>query len=235
MPEGDGTNGAAVAWNPIEKKYYSAFAGNESFPMAVFNENGRRISDPSLTAMFDVRGLWFNEETETIETNGYGESGWAAYKLDVNGIPEEIDLIIEEEAQSNENSCGVFMQYEYVVVFRTEEGGLEVYDRDYGDLIGSTKINLGQTTAGSGENSSSTLEQYNNTSIACVGDETIVRFGFLNHKKRQIELYNADTGLLTTVLKLPTEAVVNANFNFSYTNGIYWLFDTVSRTWTGYK
>ena len=54
MPEGDGNNGASVAWHPQQKKYYASFAGNATYPLAVFSENGKRLSANDLAAGFEV-------------------------------------------------------------------------------------------------------------------------------------------------------------------------------------
>ena len=52
-----GTRGAAVAWHPLLKKYYAGFAGNVSYPLAVFDVKGERLSGEDLTTMEDLRGL----------------------------------------------------------------------------------------------------------------------------------------------------------------------------------
>mgnify|MGYP006388747501 CR=1 FL=1 len=43
-----GTRGASVTWHPVQKKYYTAMAGNGAYPMAVFDAKGKRLSDPTL-------------------------------------------------------------------------------------------------------------------------------------------------------------------------------------------
>jgi hypothetical protein len=54
--------------------------------------------------------------------------------------------------------------------------------------------------------------------------------------KKQIELYDAETGYLTQVLKLPSNAPeLHTVFDFAYANGLFWIFDEENRTWVGYK
>ena len=74
---------------------------------------------------------------------------------------------------------------------------------------------------------------YNATSIAFTGIPKS-EIGLLNVVENQVELFNLE-GLLTKVLKLPQDALAYEMFNFSYCNGIYWLFDKENRKWVGYK
>ena len=67
MPEGSGSNGASVAWHPVLKRYYAAFAGNADFPLGIFDEKGKRLSADNLTTQIDVRGLWYNENPGRID------------------------------------------------------------------------------------------------------------------------------------------------------------------------
>ena len=87
-----GTRGAAVIWHPVQKKYYAAFAGNETFPLAVFDVAGKRLSGEDLTCLIDIRGLWYNPKLKKICGNGYSEIGWFSYKLDAKGIPTESEI-----------------------------------------------------------------------------------------------------------------------------------------------
>ena len=75
---------------------------------------------------------------------------------------------------------------------------------------------------------------YNTTNMVITGLPGS-ELGFLNADEKQIELYNIKTGLLIKKLQLPKMAVTEKIFNFAYANGIFWLFDMDSRTWTGYK
>jgi hypothetical protein len=59
--------------------------------------------------------------------------------------------------------------------------------------------------------------------------------GVLNIVENQIELYDYKTGFLSQKLALPESTVTEAAFNFSFANGLYWLFDIPNRVWIGYK
>jgi hypothetical protein len=41
--------------------------------------------------------------------------------------------------------------------------------------------------------------------------------------------------LLSQLLKLPEDAISYDWLNFSFSNGIYWLFEKDNRKWVGYK
>mgnify|MGYP003330496660 FL=1 len=101
-----GANGASVAWHPVQKKYYAAQAGNETFPMEVFDEKGKMLSDNNLETMFDVRGFWYNPKTKTLQANGYDTYGWAEYKLNGKGIPTSVTKLDIEAGKPDPQSVG---------------------------------------------------------------------------------------------------------------------------------
>jgi hypothetical protein len=233
-----GKNGAAVVWHPIEKKYYAGFAGNEDYPMAVFNAAGKRISDENLTCMKDLRGLWYNPKLKNIWGNGYYDIGWFNYKLNSKGIPVENEIYAEGMNQPEEHSIGVFNATTNNVYFQ-DFGEIIVYDADAMQEEDSTiRIYLGYTRA---VESSDDFEDFNyfldnyNTNVLIYTGIRKAEFGFLNKTKNQVELYNRKTGLMTQKLKLPYDLKISSMFNFSYSNGIYWVFNTDTRKWTGYK
>lgn len=84
------------------------------------------------------------------------------------------------------------------------------------------------------DNATSVADDYNQQTVIYTGIPK-AELGFLNYIALQIELYNAKTGLLTQVLKLPEDVIAESSFNFAYANGIYWLFNIESRRWTGYQ
>ena len=74
-----GTRGGSVCWNPMTKKFYASFAGNAGFPMAVFDNNGKRMSADELNTKVDMRGLWYDPSLKKICGNGYNENGWFSF------------------------------------------------------------------------------------------------------------------------------------------------------------
>ncbi len=230
-----GTRGAGVCWNPITKKYYAAFCGNAGFPMAVFTSIGKRVSGDSLTTMEDIRGIWFNPSINRIMANCYNEIGWINYELNSAGIPTTNYYKFTGMNQPNEQSVGsyytllksvAFLDGNQVVLYQSSADAAEVKE--------SVQIHWGRKKSqGPGEDDGEVGEDYNSNVVAT--NIKNAEFGFLNTASKQIELYNYKEGYLQQTLKLPESAPVESSFNFTYSNGIYWLFDIPNRKWIGYK
>jgi hypothetical protein len=231
-----GTRGAGVCWNPITKKYYAAFCGNIGFPMAVFTDNGKRISNDSLTTMEDIRGIWFNPSINRIMANGYNDIGWINYELNNAGIPTTYYYKFTGMNQPNEQSVGAYYTGLKSVIFR--DGNQVVLYQNISNASAEVKesvmIHWGRKKSdGPVEEDGGIGDNYNGNVVAT--NIKNAEFGFLNTAEKQIELYNYNEGYLQMTLKLPETAPVESSFNFSYSNGIYWLFDIDNRKWIGYK
>lgn len=230
-----GTRGAAVIWHPEQKKYYAAFAGNQSYPLAVFDVAGKRLSGEDQTCMIDIRGLWYNPTLKKICGNGHSDIGWFSYTLNAKGIPETNEVYIRGMNQPGKNSTGAYNAKNNMVYFLSGNI-IEVYNAE-GMLEEDSTITLqaGFSKKPDEEDELTNLsEDYNYTTVIYTGAAKI-EFGLLNVIENQIELYNRKTGLMTQKLKLPTGATAEPSFNFAYSNGTYWLFDMENRKWTGYK
>jgi hypothetical protein len=239
MPEGDGNNGASVAWHPQQKKYYASFAGNASYPLAVFSENGKRLSSDDLAAGFDVRGLWYDPTQKAICGNAYAENGWFMLMLDDKGIPQSAENIVAEMMQPEENSVGLMEVTDEAVCFLQGQE-LKIYKSKDPNMKESYRIYAGkkvkpELSNDDDEADKSMLPEQYNMNVAVYTSQKHAEFGLLNVLEQQIELHDKDSGLLSQILHLPAEASLNEMFNFAYANGIYWLFDKENRKWVGYK
>jgi hypothetical protein len=234
IPEG-GANGAAVIYHPKEKLYYAAQAGNMNFPLVIFNEDGDVVSGDEQATLIDVRGLWYNPKTKQLEGNGYKDFGWFAYDLDKKGLPEKINIKKEGSNQPDDNSAGVLNTDGNEVLFLD---GLNVvcYSTDGSDKRKSIQIHFGAMNAGDATSlSQSDFEQtYNTRSVIYTGIKN-AEIGLLNIAKKQVELYDSKTGYMSQVIKLPIDFEMETYFNFSFSNGIYWVFDKQKRKWNGFK
>ncbi|MBK8609467.1 MAG: hypothetical protein IPL84_05860 [Chitinophagaceae bacterium] len=232
-----GTRGGAVAWHPLQKKYYAAFAGNQSYPLAVFDASGKLLSDDKLTCIADLRGLWYNPKLKSICGNGYYDIGWFSYRLSKSGIPEDIDVFAAGANQPDAQCIGTFNSKLNRVcfiygqeIYMYNEGAMQLEDsiiRLYPGV--SKKENIDKDDDGY------TLGDDYNSNVLIYTGTPRAEYGLLNANQKQVELYNEKTGLLTQILKLPADLPTWYAFNFSYANGIYWAFDQDTRTWTGYK
>lgn len=232
-----GKRGGAVVWHPLQKKYYVAFAGNATFPLAVFNSSGNRLSDDYLTTMEDLRGLWYNPKLKKIFGNGYSDIGWFSYQLDSKGIPEEIEVFAEGMNQPDDQSIGVFNEKLNQVYFLYGQN-VFAYNADAMQEEDSTiRLYPGiskKEDIDEEDDGEYMSEDYNYNVLIYTGIPK-AEFGILNVTENQVELYNKKTGLLTQKLKLPESVETYPAFNFSYTNGTYWFFNMDTRIWTGYK
>ncbi len=229
MPDGSGTNGAGVAYNPLKKYYYAAFAGNEGYPMATFDAKGKMLNGDK-TCQFDVRGLWFNSKLNRIEGNPYDyTSGYYYVSLTEKGFPNTVDNIFtpdeyaEETYQPEDNSIGAYIAASDEVVFKygTE---LHYYNRSNGTF--KRKVDL--------KNLPVSEENLNTYAVVYTGIPKM-EIGVLDYVLKKIYLFNATTNEYSKSITLPKTAVCEGSFNFSYCNGIYWLFNISERKWYGYK
>jgi len=230
-----GKRGASVTWHPVQKKYYAAFAGNVEYPMAVFDDKGKRLSSDTQQAMIDSRGLWYDASAKLICGNGYDDYGWFSYKLDNKGLLSDIDIIVDGMNQPDVQSVGTFNSASKQVLF-LYNSQVYMYNKD-AEVEDSLLIHWNRKKTdgpADDEDPEDSPEDYNHTSVIYTGIKG-QELGFLNITNKQIELYDIKTGYLTKMLSLPETATTEETFNFSYANGIYWLFNMDLRKWVGYK
>lgn len=232
-----GKRGGAVVWHPLQKKYYAAFAGNESFPLAVFDMAGKRLSAEDQTCLIDTRGLWYNPKLKKICGNGYSDIGWFSHTLDAKGIPVNSEIYAAGMNQPGEQSIGVFNAKINMVCFLYGQN-IFVYNADAMQEEDSTiRLYPGISKADDidKDDDGTVLKDDYSYNVLIYTGIPKAEFGLLNVIERQVELYNKKTGLLTQKLKLPADIDMWPAFNFSYANGTYWAFDQETRIWTGYK
>jgi len=231
-----GANGAAVAWHPVLKRYYAAMAGNISYPLGIFDATGKLVSPDEQATLFDIRGMWYNPNSRTIQMNGYNANGWAEYALDAKGFPTEVKELYTGLIQPGEQSTGAFNPKENVLYFLNEEGNIQRYSVSDGSYMDDISLALGKTKKDGieGDDNEEALGNYNGSTVIYTGIGG-AELGLLNHLNKQVELYNIKTGLLIKKFTFPDDAPVPQFLNFSFSNGIYWLFDKEARIWKGYK
>ena len=236
IPREGGANAASVAWHPIEKKYYAAMAGNVAFCIGVYDATGQLLSEPTQEAMFDVRGLWYNPGTKTLQMNGYNDFGWGEYKLNEKGIPVDVGMLHEYMNQSTKQSAGSYDPLRNVLYFFNEKGNIDKYNYEDATFKESIQLHLGATGKEESVENETVIDHYNSSS-ALYTSITGAEIALLNYHKLEIELYNIATGYMTRRLKLPADTKVpDARWlNFAFCNGLFWLFDTDARIWMGFK
>ncbi len=232
-----GTRGASIAWHPVQKKYYTAMAGNALYPLNVFDESGKEISNNKLTCEQDVRGLWYNTTTKRLEGNTYNNNGWFYYGLNANGLITKNETFVNGMQQPEGQSTGVYDAKTKSIFF------IE-YDTVYSYAINGTNkilkkyaLTLGYEVAPKGDVFYEALEEVENYNQGTLVATNIAKMeiGLLNIVQNKIELYNLATGLIKQNLIFPEDITLPANFGFAFANGIYWIFDQTNREWVGYK
>jgi hypothetical protein len=240
IPGDGGSNGASIAYDPAKKLYYAPMAGNAAFTLAIFNAAGKRISEEDQATIFDVRGMWYNPAMKAICGNAYADGGWVRYQTNTKGIPTETTALLEGQYQPTEQSVGVYDAKSGMVYFLSG-AFLVAYDKK-----GEEKTRTMLTTPAL-KNLDMEAENYQtlkdgeelpsgyNTTAPIFTGLPGAEIGLLNVEEKQVELYNRKTGKLTQKWKLPEEATCYDSFNFAYANGMVWLFDKDTRSWTAYK
>ena len=238
VPREGGANAASVAWHPVLKRYYAAMAGNAEFFIGAFSTTGKLLTKPDQETMFDIRGLWYNPLTKTLQMNGYGDYGWGEYKLGPTGAPISVKTIVKEKTQPDDQSTGAFDPVNKKVYFLNEDGNIDVYDAKTAEIKETLELTLGYSESEAEEeidiDNADVYEEYNYTTVVYTGMKN-AEIGLLNTVTREIEMYDLKTGHVTRKFSLPEEAPAETALNFAYANGIFWLFDTEARIWKGYK
>lgn len=217
----NGTNGVAVAYNPSKQLYYTVFAGNAEYPLETHDINGNSIATQEIG--FDVRGMWFNPSTRQLEGINYNNEGSFVITLDDKGMINGTRMV--------DFSYG--MESQTVATYTDKKRGLmfiedkTVYFFKPGKLS-SKKVEL------------QTSESYLNTKGPIWTGVKNYEIGLFDAESGLIRLFSASSGKETATVSLNTDACNELedfpySFRVSYCNDRVFIFDTYSRTWTGYK
>jgi len=241
MPKDDidvnnGVKGASVCWNPVTKKYYAVFSGSKDFPLGVFDTKGQLLTDTSLAAMQDVRGLWYNAVTKKICGNAANDGGWFSYILNSKGVPLGTKTEMPGMKQPDENSTAAYDPGSQTVYFFDK--GKFVFYNNKGAVTKKLPIHFGQPKVlgpGEFENEDNENPDYNQTTVVHTGLAASPA-GLLNAKRNRIELYDLKEGYLQQILLLPDDEQYGSRaLNFAFANGIYWLYNIYIRAWMGFQ
>lgn len=214
----EGTNGCSVAYNPKTKLYYAVIAGNKSYPLEAFNVHGVNMHEA--LAGYDSRGLWYNKKTKSLQGISQG-AGLCEIALDKSGYPGTVSTLSSSSLQPGNQSVGAYDSKKKKVVFYYD-GVLHLYN--ISNLTQKQTLRLELTTD---------KDNINPTSVIYTGVKN-KEFGLLDHKNKRVLVFNRK-GQQTGSYQLPSSAIASSWFWFSYANGLVFLYDKETRTWTGYK
>ena len=216
-----GTNACVVVYNPQKHLYYTAIAGNQSFPIETFNQNGEFLNTATLG--FDLRGLWWNTKENTLQSNAYSDLGLNTLKLTEGGTAtDNFTWLTNESHQPDDNSVGAYNAAQNQILYYNN-GLLYKVDASSYNQLGSIPLSIPVS-----------LDNINQTTVIYTGIKH-KEVGVLNFEDKKVYLFDINSGKLTATINLPANAVTFQMFRFSYANGYVWLYDIDVRMWTGYK
>lgn len=216
-----GTNASVVAYNPQKQLYYTAIAGNQSFPIETFNQKGEFLNTATLG--FDLRGLWWNTKENSLQSNAYDDLGINTLKTNEGGlIIGEFTWLTHQSGQPSSNSVGAYNSKDNQILYYNDG---KLYKVDASTYASAGELELKIPVS---------LDDINQTTVIYTGIKH-KEAGVLNYKDKKVYLFDINSGKLTATVQLPTTAITHDLFRFSYANGYVWLYDVDVRTWTGYK
>lgn len=241
MPEGDGSNSAAVIWHPGTKKYYTSMVGNAIYAMGIYNANGKPYKE-NIDAENDYRGFWYNPVSKRIEFNCYDSGGIGYLKLDGRGLISSKEVIFYGMNQPSSQCVGVYHPTgNNIIYLNPETYAVEKYSAKDGLPNGTlTTIRVGckkesEATEMDADTETSRWESRNINSVQYTGMAK-AELAILNYDDRIVELYDQKTGLMSSkFFKIPESVTIHLNFNFCYNNGMWWFFNKDERKWVGCK
>jgi hypothetical protein len=217
----NGTNGVAVTYNPSNQLYYTVFAGNAEYPLETHDVNGNSIATQAMG--FDVRGLWYNPATKQLEGITYNNEGSYVVTLDDRGMiagTKMVDFSYGMESQTVATYAGkkkglMFIEDKTVYFFKPGK-------------LSAKKVEL------------KTYMNYLNTNGPIWTGVKNYEIGLFDPETAMIRLFSASSGKETGAVALNVAECnelddMPYSFRVSYCNDRVFLFDTYSRTWTGYK
>jgi hypothetical protein len=222
MVQEDGNNGSAVAWNGQAKVYVAVIAGNESFPMEIFDAQGKAIAQSQ--AGWDWRGLWYNPLAGGFEGNAAGEGGWATFTLDREYLFSTIRTLREGQYQPDFQSVGAFdVKKNQVVFLDYSVDGLAMYSHKNPKKVKQLRLDF----------ATSDLGNINSTTVGYT-DHANYEFVLLDYSLGKLVFFNR-SGDETASAMLPDGAPLPDMFAFSFTNDRAFLYDKEARVWHAYK
>lgn len=214
-----GTNASSVTFNPKTNLYYAAFAGNSSYPLEVFDIEGKNIYQTSTGV--DIRGLWWNKKSKSLEANCYSDGGIVSFPLNKQGFPSIGAQTLFEgvDHQPSANSCGVYDSKKKQTLYY-KFGNIYKYAK--GNKVST--LNL-------------PIKNKDNINAQCMiyTGKKSMEIGLLDYVNKEVYLYNSKTGKKTAKITLPSDAITYSAFRFAFANNYVFLYDSDSRNWVGYQ
>lgn len=215
------TNASSVVFNPNFNLYYIIRSGNSTYPLETLSSTGAPVYQTD--AGLDSRGMWWNPNTNEVERNCYSNIGWATVDLDATGDAlDTYSIIFSGQLQPDIQSVGAYDYKTDKVLFYNGGSTIYIYDRSTGSE--ETSLTL----------SGADFTNINSNTVIYTG-ENGYEIGLLDYVNKIVLLFDRSTGAFTGQSQLPSDAITNNLFRFSYSNFRVWLNDISTATWYSYN
>ncbi|MEM8583506.1 MAG: hypothetical protein AAGF87_04510, partial [Bacteroidota bacterium] len=201
-----------VAYNPVNDLYYATPGGNVAAPVYTFDGTGALVDTQVSGVGVDVRGMWWNPNTNQLEATGFGSSGFFVIDLDASGIPVGTSTaVVSPVSKPESQSLGAY-DPQLDEVFFYSGGSIFSYSRSTGMQLSSVAIT----------GLPASVSELNTTFVgysAVDGNEAVVYNTVTN------ELYFIDkaTGAFQTALSLSSFMPSQSFNNVALANGQIFL------------
>jgi hypothetical protein len=213
----DGNNASAVVWVPEHNIYLTAIAGNAEFPLEGFRSTGNNVF--SEMTHLDLRGMWYDAKKDHLYANAAGEDGWYKVALGEKGRPSgEWEQVCAGQNQPDFQSV---LTSTGKLVVGYADGMFYFYNAKNGKFKKEAELS-GYASSG-----------FNNTTVCYTGNAKFP-LALLDATERRIVYYDMK-GASVGSTNLPGDAVTSEMFRYAFANGLAWLYDGDTRTWTSYK
>ncbi len=215
-----GNNGACVAYNPKQDVYYAAYAGNATFPMTIFDEKGTKII--TIEPGVDIRGLWYNKKSKSLECNTYNREGIYRYSLDKSGIPSGKPAKHMDNTNSPDDQAVGTFDGKKKLYYSNDDGKILIYSIKDHSKLGEVELQ------------GISMRNYAMYCLVYTGVKKY-EIGMLNYNTNSVSFYNVKDGSKSGDIKLPVPFDVYDAFNFAYCNDLVWVMDKDSKVWYGFE
>ena len=213
-------NRSSLAYNPLKEVYYSVNAGSGSYYIDTYDSNGVLLD--SVASGFDFRGAWWNPLLFTFEGNGYNSAGIINKEIDpFTGVAAAGGSIVAANTQPNPQSVGDMDTARYELIYQ-EGGSIYRYSRLDDSPLGTNVI--------TGLPSGTVL---NNYSIYYTGFEGM-EFGVYDYANLRF-IYVNKSSEYVGFSQLPGTAYAAQNYQTSWANRMFWIYDPGLSQWVSYK
>jgi len=218
-----GSMGVSVVWNSAEKRYYSAVSGGQEKLLLLYDEQGKLNHTP-YHLEFDPGALWFESGGTALGSSASGIEG--LYKIHLrSGLPAFTENVYYAIHNPVCIGTGAWVSRKKEVWFYHDK---TVYRFKIGRAKRVIPIALDIADFDN---------ELNVMSMIYTGIKKR-EIGLYDYGQNRILLFNAKTGRCSYTLNIKQDGHENLRplcGDFSYANGIYWLFDRETGIWHGYN